>query len=66
MRKNFDLNSRKKAGKHKEGNLFHQVGDLSLKGRVGKADSAPVSGWQPDSKTVGNNKLPLLIWFPVS
>jgi hypothetical protein len=41
------------------------VGNLSLKGCVGKADFAPVSGWQPDSETVGNNELPSFVWFTV-
>jgi hypothetical protein len=43
------------------GNLQTEVGNLSLKGCVGKADIAPVFGWQSDSERVGNNELPSLI-----
>jgi hypothetical protein len=42
-------------------NLQTKVGNLSLKGCVGKADIAPVFGWQSNSETVGNNELPSLI-----
>jgi hypothetical protein len=33
---------------------FHQVGDLSPKGRVGNSRLCPVSGRKSDSKTAGN------------
>jgi AMMECR1 domain-containing protein len=33
----------------------YQVGNLSLKGCVGKTDFAPVDNWQSDSKMEGNS-----------
>jgi hypothetical protein len=43
----------------KVGDVSKKVGDLSPKGRVGDSRPAPVSGWQSDSKQLGNTNCQL-------